>query len=103
MVKLWITVFLLGNFREYKGKGKHTMNYIKRLEKENEELRTILTSAKQILTDCCVYLDSKKFRCGDPLDGYVNISDVQDQLFNARTCLSVPSDHEQGKVAQHGQ
>lgn len=63
------------------------MNYIKRLEKENKELRATMAVGEQKLTELATYLDSKKFRCGDPLDGYVNIADIHTPLIEARLLL----------------
>jgi len=59
------------------------MNYIKRLQLEAAAAKKELAAVKQGLDDLRSHLASSKFRCGDRLDGYVNISDIRAYLRNA--------------------
>lgn len=52
------------------------MNYIHELQADNTALTERIDSARTALTDLLVYLNSEKFRCGNTLDGYVNVRDV---------------------------
>ena len=56
------------------------MKYITKLEEENAELKKKIADAKIEIDDLTSYLNSKKFHCGDSLDGYVNVKDVLDRL-----------------------
>lgn len=52
------------------------MNYIKRLEQENEELKKQLAEIEDKIIELKIYMSSDKFKSGNELDGYVNIADV---------------------------
>lgn len=52
------------------------MNYIKQLEKEVADLKADLQAVKDRDSRLLAYLTSRKFNCGDTLDGYVNVVDV---------------------------
>lgn len=56
------------------------MNYIKRLEMENADKAATIDRIRTHLQALERYLCSSKFRCGDTLDGYVNIQDVLTRL-----------------------
>jgi hypothetical protein len=56
------------------------MNYIHKLQKDNEGLKDEINIIKESLDDLRRYLNSSKFQCGDELDGYVNVKDVLDRL-----------------------
>lgn len=64
------------------------MNYIKRLEGEKKDAQEAREKALEALQELEVYLDSAKFRCGDDLDGYVNVSDVVLRLREIRSSLA---------------
>ena len=59
------------------------MNYIKRLQKENEELRTDKKAARETLTELYSYLTSPKFH-EDPT---VQTADVLRRIEPARSAL----------------
>lgn len=52
------------------------MNYIHRLQQENEQLRNAARAAQEATSDLREYVNSAKFRSGDALDNYVNVQDV---------------------------
>lgn len=52
------------------------MNYIKQLEIDNKALLASIDLINQQINDLRIYLNSEKFRCGNELDSYVNVSDV---------------------------
>ena len=52
------------------------MNYIKRLEEENREKNEAVVKGLGAINEIRRYLNSEKFRCGDDLDGYVNVADM---------------------------
>ena len=56
------------------------MNYIKRLESYVRTHQESKDNAEREINDLRTYLLSSKFRCGDELDGYVNIQDVLNRL-----------------------
>lgn len=56
------------------------MNYIKRLEQELAEMKTLAEEARNEATSLRRYLTSDKFRSGNELDGYVNVKDVLTRL-----------------------
>ena len=56
------------------------MNYIKRLEQENTIKNTTICEARRKLHAIQDYLLSPKFRCGDPLDGYVSTQDMLNMI-----------------------
>jgi flagellar biosynthesis chaperone FliJ len=58
------------------------MNYIHQLQNEVKENRDALQDFREALQDLRAYLQSDKFRCGDSLDGYVNVQDVLNRLPN---------------------
>jgi hypothetical protein len=60
------------------------MNYIKRLEMEVVELGNDIEIIDNIVTEAYKYLNSEKFRCGDELDGYVNVKDIMRYLDRIR-------------------
>lgn len=55
------------------------MNYIKRLESENSELKEKIKNADDFIAELFYYLSLEKFQHGD-LAGYVNINDVRSRL-----------------------
>ena len=59
------------------------MNYIKQLKCDNQALSREVAAIKSGLNELRDYLHSPKFRCGDSLDSYVNLSDVLAYLRNA--------------------
>lgn len=60
------------------------MNYIKKLQKDNEEKAECIKALSQELNFLEEYLLSSKFRCGDELDGYVSTQDVLNRIDNIR-------------------
>ena len=64
------------------------MNYIKQLEARVEELERDRRRALEGLDLLAIYLVSVKFRCGDVLDGYVNVKDVHSRLAEVRQCCT---------------
>ena len=58
------------------------MNYIKRLESENEDLRGQLTEAHQLVNDFLVHLNSPKFAGSDR--DFIYCSDVRNRLMQLR-------------------
>lgn len=58
------------------------MNYIKRLETENEDLRAQLAEAHRLVNDFLVHLDSDKFAGADR--DYIFCSDVRNRLMDLR-------------------
>ena len=56
------------------------MNYIHRLQGEVREKEREAKTLRESLSALRNYLLSEKFRCGDPLDGYVNVRDVLNRL-----------------------
>lgn len=56
------------------------MNFIKKLQQDTTELRAKLEAEKEKKQELTTYLLSKKFRCGDTLDGYVNTQDVLNRI-----------------------
>lgn len=52
------------------------MNYIHQLQQTVEGLRKQVQDYEETIHDLHRYLHLKKFRCGDDLDGYVNIQDI---------------------------
>lgn len=60
------------------------MNYIKRLEQENDGLKGRLTYIRDRLNALEEYLNSDKFHTGHELDGYVNIRDIFLRLEGAK-------------------
>ena len=52
------------------------MNYITQLKSQISEQQQVIARYEEMVADLHRYLLSAKFRCGDPLDGYVNVSDV---------------------------
>ena len=56
------------------------MNYILQLQQEVKEHKQEIQNTFETLDGLRKYLLSDKFRCGDSLDGYVNIRDVLHRL-----------------------
>lgn len=56
------------------------MNYIQKLNDKISRLDTQRAVAYDAVQDLKQYLQSSKFRCGNELDGYVNIQDVMNRL-----------------------
>jgi len=56
------------------------MNYITKLQNMVEQLSSEKWELKDQIRDLKEYLESSKFRCGDELDGYVNVQDVLNRL-----------------------
>ena len=56
------------------------MNYIKKLQAASLEQADTIAHYQSIIDDLRRYLESDKFRCGDDLDGYVNVRDVLSYL-----------------------
>lgn len=63
------------------------MRYINRLEAEAQAANTAAKATREQIDDLVSYLNSSKFRCGDELDGYVNIQDILPRLFEMRSSL----------------
>jgi hypothetical protein len=63
------------------------MNYIKQLEADILLLKLQTEAADDLIGDLFRYLNSPKFNCGNELDRYVNIADVQARLQEIRTSL----------------
>jgi hypothetical protein len=55
-------------------------NYIHQLQDTVSRLESQVREQRDIVNDLRRYLNSSKFRCGDELDGYVNVSDVLERL-----------------------
>jgi hypothetical protein len=52
-------------------------------KQKNELIRNLnadIDDANDAITELLTYLSSKKFRCGNELDGYVNVSDVRSRV-----------------------
>ena len=56
------------------------MNYIKKLQELNKECADKIVKSSLAIDSTLLYLESGKFRCGDNLDGYVNITDMHHRL-----------------------
>jgi hypothetical protein len=56
------------------------MNYIHKLQGEVQEKDREVQAIRESLIDLRNYLLSGKFRCGNDLDGYVNVQDVLNRL-----------------------
>jgi len=56
------------------------MNYIHKLQEEVQEKDQELKAVQDGLANLREYLLSGKFRCGDSLDGYVNVQDVLNRM-----------------------
>jgi hypothetical protein len=67
-------------------------NYIKALENDRDQLQMAKDAAHMAICDLAQYLQSDKFRCGDELDGYVNVDDVQRYLINIKDALNSTED-----------
>lgn len=63
------------------------MNYIQRLQTENEELRAMVEAAQNELQAFRAYMASSKFNCGDSLDRYINTSDALIWVQSISDCL----------------
>tara|TARA_R100000951_G_scaffold101420_1_gene92970 strand:- start:37754 stop:37945 length:192 start_codon:yes stop_codon:yes gene_type:complete len=61
------------------------MNYIKRLELDIKQAEKKAKNVDEIITELFNYVNSSKFRCGDDLDGYVNIKDITTYLDRVRS------------------
>ena len=63
------------------------MNYIKRLEMENKQKEAELQEMKNQIIQLRKHMQSKKFHCGDDLDNYINVQEVDamltDMVFSA--------------------
>jgi hypothetical protein len=68
------------------------MNYIKSLKSDKAQLEMAKDRTGLALSDLAQYLNSKKFSCGDDLDGYVNVDDVKRYLININAALNSASD-----------
>lgn len=62
-------------------------NYIHRLQDQVEDLETDKAEALAELTALRAYIASSKFRHGSPLDGYVNVQDVETRVLAAMASL----------------
>jgi cell division protein FtsB len=60
------------------------MNYIKKLQQENEELKDDIKKIKDDVTDLFIYLQSSKFQ----EDNYVNRSDIFLRLENVMSIVT---------------
>ena len=58
------------------------MNYIKSLQKINQDLQDEINRKDEIIKDLLSYLNMPKFNCGNELDNYVNTQDVRNRLVN---------------------
>ncbi len=52
------------------------MNYIKKLQTENETLKARIAAFESGLDSIKQYVTSSKFSCGDAKDGYVAVEDI---------------------------
>jgi hypothetical protein len=77
-----------GRFCEGNCKPKRK-TYIHKLQEENKQLKETIDLAKFGLTELQNYLMSDKFRCGNELDEYVNVKDVQSMINNVQSVLLV--------------
>jgi hypothetical protein len=68
-------------------------NYIKSLKNDKAQLEMAKDRAHEAVADLAQYLNSEKFRCGDALDGYVNIEDVKRYLINIKDAIDSGNDH----------
>ena len=53
--------------------------------KLHEQVKVLKDRIKELEdnnADILRYINSKKFRCGDKLDGYVNVSDIRNYIMN---------------------
>jgi len=64
------------------------MRYINMLQDENKLLKSQKEKVIKAVNNLGSHLYSDKFHCGSELDGYINISDVQNYLFLIRSALS---------------
>lgn len=64
------------------------MNYIKKLQAKVNQHEVSKEIAEKNLSELRKYLLSEKFRCGDSLDGYVNVQDVLNWVDRIRGNLS---------------
>ena len=53
-----------------------------------KELEDNIAYGQSVIMELHKYLNSSKFRCGDSLDGYINISDVRKYLYMTDDSLS---------------
>lgn len=60
------------------------MRYIEKLIKDKEDSKKTISSIYEDINNLEKYLLSRKFHCGDDLDGYVSISDVLNRLERAK-------------------
>jgi hypothetical protein len=67
-------------------------NFIKSLQNDRDQLMIAKDRAHEAICDLAQYLQSDKFHCGDELDGYVNVDDVQRYLINIKDALDSTSD-----------
>lgn len=58
------------------------------LQGEIETLKKEQVSCAETLVEFIWFLNSPKFRCGDRLDGYINVNDVQARVRIALSTLS---------------
>jgi hypothetical protein len=52
------------------------MNYIKRLQEENQEKQTRIQELEDKIVEVMRYINSDKFKAEGELQGYVNIKDI---------------------------
>lgn len=75
-------------------KPRLTMNYILALKLLNASQTRELQALRAGLDNLKSYLSAPKFRCGDRLDGYVNIADVLDRLRSAESDALTAREHD---------
>ena len=56
------------------------MNYIQSLQVQMKELERENKTLKGGLKELQKYVSSSKFSCGDSLDGYVNVKDIDNRI-----------------------
>jgi hypothetical protein len=56
------------------------MNYIKRLQTQTRVAGAQLRAADEGIRALLAHLESGKFHCGNTLDGYIHVKDVQNWL-----------------------
>lgn len=67
------------------------MNYIKKLEREGRVKDYQMNEMKTRIQELREYIHSDKFNCGDELDGYVSIKDIEARI---QQILAAPTDIE---------
>lgn len=67
------------------------MNYIKKLERDKRIAKYQMDEMKIRIEELRAYIHSDKFNCGDELDGYVSVKDIEARI---QHILTAPQDIE---------